>query len=261
MADHFGTYSQYYDLLYQDKDYQGEVDYVQGLLSKYGRHAHDVLEFGCGTGRHAELFARVGYAVTGVELSKSMLQQSVSRAERLRLSGCRGIFEPYLGDVRSFRTDRKFDAVLSLFHVVSYQTSNDDVSQTFASAATHLKPTGLFLFDVWYGPAVLSMKPTVRIKRMHNDQIEVVRIAEPNIDMDANRVDVHYTIFVTDKTSNRVTQLSETHPMRYYFTPELELLAKGHNLSVLHSEEWMTSNAPSEHTWGVTFVVQKAAAR
>jgi hypothetical protein len=92
---------------------------------------------------------------------------------------------------------------------------------------------------------------------MENDQISVLRIAEPKLDMNANRVDVTYTVLVTDKATGSVEPLNEQHHMRYYFAPELELLAESHGLQIERSEEWMTSNAPSEQTWGVTFIARK----
>ena len=260
MSDHFGAYSQYYDLLYQNKDYPGEVAYIESLLREHGSDVKDLLELGCGTGIHAELLAQRGFDVTGVELSQRMFERATARAEQLKLTDCPGSFQLHSGDARNFSIDQQFDAVISLFHVVSYQVTNQDVCQMFATASNHLKPGGLFMFDVWYGPAVLSMKPAVRIKRIENDQSEICRIAEPEIDFNANRVDVQYTILVTDKQTQAVNQFSETHPMRYYFVPELELLAAQHQMKLRHCEEWITGNAPSDQTWGVTFVLQKATA-
>ena len=52
-----------------------------------------------------------------------------------------------------------FDAVIALFHVVSYQTTEHDLRATFATAARHLNPGGVLLFDVWHGPAVLAQQP------------------------------------------------------------------------------------------------------
>ena len=154
------------------------------------------------------------------------------------------------------RVGQRFDAVLSLFHVVSYQTSNEDVKQIFETAALHLNVGGCFVFDVWYGPAVVSMLPRVRIKRMENAEISVIRLAEPAIDMNRNQVEVSYTVFATDKATGTVEQFGEQHRMRYYFAPELELLAEMHDLQIVHSEEWMTAAKPSEKTWGVTFVAR-----
>jgi len=256
MTKHFGAYSRYYDLLYQDKDYVSEAAYVEALLRQHGDDVQSVLELGCGTGRHAELLARQGLDVVGVDLSDTMVEQACDRARKLSDGG--GQFAAQQGDVRSFRTDRRFDTVISLFHVVSYQITNQDVNLMFETAATHLKPGGLFVFDVWYGPAVVSDKPVVRVKRMHDDTVDITRIAEPTIDLNRNRVDVHYTILVSDKASGRVTQLQETHPMRYYFAPELELIANQQQLQITHQEAWLTGEPPSDSTWGVCFIARKS---
>ncbi len=257
MTKQFGTYSQYYDLLYLDKDYKGEASYIQALLSRFVPSCFTVLELGCGTGRHAELLADAGLRVTGVEVSETMLEQANERVRSTTARSPKGSFTAIPGDARSVRVDQRFDAVLSLFHVVSYQTSNDDVKQMFETAAMHLNQRGCFVFDVWYGPAVVSMLPTVRIKRMENSEIFVIRLAEPAIDMNRNQVKVNYTVLATDKSTGAVSTLGEQHHMRYYFAPELELLAEMHGLRIVHSEEWMTSATPSEKTWGVTFVAKK----
>jgi len=56
VMEHFGDiYSQYYDLLYQDKDYVGEVKYVDNLIAKFSEgKSKTILDMGCGTGKHAE---------------------------------------------------------------------------------------------------------------------------------------------------------------------------------------------------------------
>ncbi|MCX7386136.1 MAG: class I SAM-dependent methyltransferase [Planctomycetales bacterium] len=253
----FAAYSEYYDLLYQDKDYCGETAYLQKLLNRYAPHSRSILELGCGTGKHASLLAEAGFDVTGVEISETMLQQSLERAADVNGRAIKGRFSAVQGDARSVRVGKTCNAVASLFHVVSYQTTNHDVQQMFDTASLHLNSGGVFVFDVWYGPAVLSMRPAVRVKRMENAAIGVVRIAEPELNMNDNRVDVTYTVLVTDKATGRVEQLTEQHHMRYYFAPELALLAQSVGMEIIRSEEWMTGNAPSESTWGVTFVARK----
>ncbi len=259
MNEHFNAYSQYYDLLYRDKDYDGEAQYVRDLVQRFGPQVRNVLELGCGTGKHAELLAGAGWHVTGVEMSDAMLEVAKERAACLRPKDDAGSFEPHLGDARDFRTARTFDAAISLFHVVSYQTSNDDVLRVFETAATHIATGGLFVFDVWYGPAVVAQKPVVRVKRMEDDELKVIRIAEPESFPDQNRVDVNYTILATSRQTGLVEQFEERHPMRYYFQPEIGLLASLTGLEVVHAEQWMTGKQPSEQTWGVAFVLKKIA--
>jgi len=125
----FDAYSHYYDLLYKDKNYDSEVNYIHSLLKEHGVSGSEVLEFGSGTGGHGRLLAENGYNIIGIELSESMVQNAQQSDG----------FRSQLDDIRTVRMGRSFNAVLALFHVVSYQTSNEDVIAVFQSAATHLE--------------------------------------------------------------------------------------------------------------------------
>ena len=69
----FGAYSEYYDLLYTDKDYVGEVAFISGLLDEYAPGARSLLELGCGSGRHAAMLAEQDRTVHGIDISEEML--------------------------------------------------------------------------------------------------------------------------------------------------------------------------------------------
>lgn len=243
----FNAYSRYYDLLYRDKDYAGEAAYIQSILSRYGVSKGDLLEFGSGTGKHGRLLAAKGYAVHGIERSAEM----VDEAETVPGFTCQQ------GDIASTTMCRRYDAVLSLFHVISYQTSNAQLQSVFANAAAHLKPGGLFIFDFWYSPAVYAQKPVVRIKRMADEQVEITRIAEPVIYPNENRVDVNYTIYARNLGTGGVQNLQETHPMRHFTLPEMDILAGVHGFDVLAAEEFLTGDEPGESTWGVCVILKR----
>ena len=68
-----GAYSCYYNLLYKDKDYAGEAEYIHRLVNAHHPHAKTLLDLGCGTGKPALLLAQAGYRVTGVDRSEEML--------------------------------------------------------------------------------------------------------------------------------------------------------------------------------------------
>jgi len=251
----FDSYARYYDLLYRDKDYATEADYVAGLIRKFYPAAHSILELGSGTGMHATLLAEKAFIVHGVELSPEMLgiaQQNVANHPTLQPSN--PLFS--LGDIRSIRLGKSFDAVIALFHVISYQTTNEDVIAAFQTAREHLNPGGLFIFDVWYGPAVLTQRPVVRIKRMADEKIEVTRLAEPMLHPNENLVDVNYHVFVRERATGAVKELKETHVMRYFFRPEIEIIASQSGFSVLHNEEWLTGAPSGQNTWGVCFILK-----
>jgi len=254
MTTVFGTYARYYDLLYRDKDYAGETHFVHGLIQKHASNAGSILELGCGTGKHAELLSKMGYEVLGIDMSQEMLETANSRLSDLEEKQAAKLSFDH-GDVRAYRTERYFDAVISLFHVMSYQTANKDLQDVFETVKVHLIKGGIFIFDCWYGPAVLTQKPEVRVKRLEDDHIEVIRIAEPEIYPNENRVDVHYQVFIKEKSTGKVEILEETHRMRYLFMPEILGLCEEFGFSELDAGEWMTGKPPGIDTWGVYFVV------
>ena len=69
----FADYARYHDLLYRDKDYAAEAEYVAGLIRKFHPSAGSILELGSGTGIHASLLAEKGFTVHGIERSPEML--------------------------------------------------------------------------------------------------------------------------------------------------------------------------------------------
>ena len=71
----FGNlYSQYYDLLYRDKNYIAEVNYIIKLIKENMDQSKTLLDMGCGTGKHAELLSDNGYIVHGIDISEDMLK-------------------------------------------------------------------------------------------------------------------------------------------------------------------------------------------
>jgi SAM-dependent methyltransferase len=249
----FAGYSRYYDLLYRDKDYAGEAKYIADLIRRYAPNARSVMEIGCGTGAHAAELAQLGFEVSGVDMSDGMLEAADLRRSLLAPDVASKLSFSH-GDARSARLFRKFDVVISLFHVMSYQTSNTDLAQSFETAREHLKQGGVFIFDCWYGPAVLRQWPSVTEKHLSDESTEVHRKAIPEIHVNDNIVDVNYEVLVSDKATGVAETLRETHRMRYLFAPEIELALNTAGMKLIDSRAWMSDDPPSVDSWGAVFV-------
>jgi SAM-dependent methyltransferase len=248
MSEVFDVYARYYDLLYRDKDYATETAYIIAQLRKYCPSGTRILELGCGTGIHAEFLARQGFDVHGTDQSAEMLAKAEARRATLPADvGARLRFSQ--GDARSIRTSEKYDVAISLFHVMSYHNSNAELKAAFATAAAHLGTGGVFLFDYWYGPAVLQQKPETREKHLADDVIDVQRIAEPLMRLAENIVDVNYTVTIKPKATNEIHHVKETHSMRYLFLPEISLLAGDMDWEVCANKAWMKDTPPAAEDW------------
>lgn len=244
----FANYARYYDLLYHSKDYVAETQFVHDRLKALGAKGRKLLELGCGTGRHAMTLAELGWKVTGIDISPPMVAQARCRAAKaVEITWTKPTFD--VGDIVDLRLGRTYDAVVSLFHVLGYQTSNRELAASMLTAAIHLRPGGLFFFDFWFGPAVLTEKPSVRVKRFADKAIAVTRISEPTMDCVRNVVNIDFDVFVEDRRTHLVNRISENHRVRYFFFPELEQFLAAQGFKVVAHGKWMSSEPLDSQSW------------
>lgn len=248
--NNFRLYSEYYDLLYKGKPYSDETDYIISLLDKYRTFkVKTILELGSGSGGHAYFFSKKGFEITGIELSSGMVE--MARTKNIPN------FNIIEGNISSFDLEMKFDAVISLFHVVSYLTNNNDLISMFNSVSNNLKEGGLFIFDCWYSPAVIRQRPETRVKRISNKNLSIVRIAESKENVNNNTVNVNFEVNITKNNNGQLSTIEESHMMRHFSIPEIQLIANFCGFEVINCEEALTSNVPSFETWAVCFVLKK----
>ncbi len=243
-------YSHYYDLLYRDKDYKKEVQYLEQLINN--TPTGTMLDLGCGTGKHAELFCDKGYTVHGIDLSKDMLKiaetRRKERAEYLSFSH---------SSIQELNLGKKFNVVVSLFHVMCYQKTNKELIQALKVARNHLHKGGIFIFDFWYGPAVLLDLPVVRVKRLENESVKITRIAEPTLHVQESIVSINYNIFIENKKTSEIVKKEELHKVRYFFDIELEDICRQVGFEVENKYTWMSKKEPEKNSWNVVWVLRK----
>lgn len=209
-------YSIIYDALYKDKDYEAECDFIETLFCKHSYRPTTILDIGCGTGGHALILAKRGYRVTGIDRSDSMLDIAKTKAKDSGLE-----IEFIKGDLTNISIDRKFDAIICMFAVMSYQISNSAVAAVCRLAKESIAPEGSFMFDCWHGSAVLLDRPDVRIKEITLDNNErIIRFTEPEIEIINHTVKVNFRIWRIK--NNKFTETHEVHRMRFLFPQEIK---------------------------------------
>ena len=105
-----GDYSQYYDLFYADKDYAAEAAFVGNVIRRHRPNTSSVIEFGCGSARHAVEFARAGFSITGLDRSAAMIERGQNRIAALD-PALRPKIKLMQGDARLVKSSKLFDAV------------------------------------------------------------------------------------------------------------------------------------------------------
>jgi SAM-dependent methyltransferase len=246
-------YADQYDALYLEKDYAGECDLIEAALGRFGNHAEAVLDIGCGTGSHVLELARRGYACTGVDLSQSMLDVARAKVESSQFAHTP---EWLRGDARTFSVSRPFDLAVMMFAVISYLTSNEDIVQALRNIRQHLKPGALFMCDFWYGPAVLSVRPSERVRELVSSTGKVIRAAKTTVDSFTQTADVSFRLW-TIAGDRLIGETDEVHRMRYFFAQELTMMMTLADFDVRHISAFPSLDAPvTDQTWNAFMIAQ-----
>ena len=255
MSEIFGSqYSNAYDDLYRDKDYHQECELIDGLIRRYGEGPiHNVLDLGCGTGNHALPLAEKGYKVVGVDRSPEMLIAARTKAASRRIAGNLSFHE---ADIRYVELKQLFDASLMMFAVLGYQLENSDVLAALRTARQYLRPAGILIFDVWYGPAVLNEGPSDRLKSIATDNQRILRLASGQLDVQHHLCKVGYHLW-TIEGKHLTAETEETHVMRFFFPLDLNLFLECCGFKPLRLGAFPEFDRnPDETTWNVLGVAR-----
>jgi hypothetical protein len=143
-----------------------------------------------------------------------------------------------------------------MFAVLGYQTTNDALFAALRSTRHHLDMHGLFVFDVWYGPAVLSQKPRDRVKIVTDGGDRVIRLACVSTRPGRNIVEVSLRVLRL-RGDRLVEETEEVHPMRYFFRPEMEFFLSQAGFDLVEFCAFGKPGAiPDDTTWNVSIVAR-----
>ncbi len=123
-------------LVTAERDYRLEASIYRRLFLTHDPNTRTVLELGCGAGNNAYHLKR-RFDMTLVDVSPEMLELC-----RTKNPGC----EHVLGDMRSVRLHKQFDAVF-IHDAISYMTTLDDLSSAIKTAFEHCKPGGQLIIQ------------------------------------------------------------------------------------------------------------------
>lgn len=143
-----GAVLHYADPVEYDRRYASRTDDVTYYVRYARRAGGPVLEYGCGTGRLTLPLARAGVAVTGIDLSRVMLDRLATKLAGEPPQVRRNVTLRH-GDMRTERLRGRFALVLAPFNTFQHLYTRDDVEAFLARAHHHLAPGGHLMLDVY----------------------------------------------------------------------------------------------------------------
>jgi 2-polyprenyl-3-methyl-5-hydroxy-6-metoxy-1,4-benzoquinol methylase len=154
---------------------EAEVDLVLELAGLDA--GANVLDVGCGDGRHARVLAERGHAVTGIDISERLIE----RARReVRSQGA--VFE--LADARKRVPAGRFDLAIALYDVVGSSASADDDVVMLRGITAALKPGALLVMSVMNTGVTLGRLPDAHRPRTNAEFIAALEALQPSSTME-----------------------------------------------------------------------------
>jgi SAM-dependent methyltransferase len=214
----YDIFAPFYDRVMGDR--QDVIDIIQDLIKRHHPTAKTLLELGCGTG---SILAGLSnqYTVSGIDQSPEMLkiaQQKLPNAQFHETT------------IAGFELNQTYDVILCVFDTINHLTDFSDWQKLFQSAKKHLKPGGLFIFD---------MNTVGRMKLLAIMPTYVQEFEGNTMEMDIERIsdhEVEWHVSVQEPQPDGAIQVYEEHVRETSFPIkqiEQELASTG--FSVLES--------------------------
>ncbi|WP_339698410.1 class I SAM-dependent methyltransferase [uncultured Marixanthomonas sp.] len=160
----------FYHILYKDRDYEEAGFFMKKLTSFLNlSEKSKILDLACGKGRHAKYLNKIGYDVTGVDLSNSSIEYAKQFESKNLHFEVHDMCLPY---------PDKFDAVFNLFTSFGYFEKENDNLRTIKSIKEELKPNGYGVIDFLNTDYVLNNLVPSEVKTVDGIDFYIHRYLE-----------------------------------------------------------------------------------
>ncbi len=160
----------YYHILYKDRN-DTEAHAFMDMLTNYLNipETGTILDLACGRGRHARFLNKIGYDVTGVDLSENSIAFA-KQFENHRLKfDVHNMCVPY---------GKQFDAVFNLFTSFGYFDNEEDNLNTIKSIKANLNEFGFGVIDFMNSDFVIDNLVPEEVKVVDGIAFNLKRFVE-----------------------------------------------------------------------------------
>jgi len=209
------------------------------------------MDLGCGTGTYSKLMTRLGLKVYGVDASTHML-----KIARQKYKGSKKL-NFVKSNINNLKIYNKFDIISALFHIFSYNTSENEIDKFFSKSYLHLNKNGILIFDFWYESGVFNLQFPLKVREVDNSKYKILRITHSKWYKKINQVFDIMNCIVLNKKNKKVSKFKETHKMRYFNLKTIKKKLIENKFQFLESLDLQAGKPISTKSWGALVVAKK----
>ena len=228
----YDRFAQRYDLIYKGiVNYKQETDAFEKLFKKFcKKRPMTILDVGCGTGSHSLLFSERGYSVTGIDISKRMIELAKRKASKEGSN-----VEFIAQDMRKLDLSKRFDCAMCAFGGFGYLLTYTDLTRLFAGLKKHLTLKALFIFEFW-NVGGIRPSPYQTWLRVEEDNFVLYRLSESDFDPQTNILTMNFNFIEVHKRTAET--FNETHKVRCYTLPEIKKYLEDNGFELAGAFDW-----------------------
>ena len=243
-------FAEIYDKLMADVKYDAWARYYAQLMTAFGIPVGSkVCECACGTGSLTIPLSRMGYHMTGVDLSQDMLWIASQKSRQA------GTMIPFVRqDMRQLHLHRPMDAVLATCDGVNYLLEDGDALAFFTAAFQTIRPGGGLFFDV---STPYKLENALGNQLLCDDTEDITYFWQNRWSPKSQTVDMHLCFFVKDK-DGRYRRIDEDQKQRAHSAESLNalLLQAGFSRVIIYGDGVMAAPKAHERRWHVAAIRQ-----
>lgn len=247
MAVQYADFARLYDILMADVDYDKWAEYICMLIGESAPGAKKIADCACGTGKITIRLKKAGFDVTGLDISREMLEVASENAREA------GVMIPFVCmDMQKLVLHRPHDVIVAACDGANYLTSVKSLESFFASAYDSLKSGGLLCFDI---SSRYKLEKVLGCNTFAEDEGSCAYIWKNMYDIKSKLIEMNLSFF--EKNDKGYTRFCERHIQRAHSVAETENALKRAGFVNIAVYEAFTKNAPAEDTERLQFTAIK----
>lgn len=131
-------FARFYDRLTENIDYEALAVFYRDIFGKYG-NGKELLDLACGSGGLSIPLKRLGFNVTGADLSSEMLTEAAKKSSEIRW---------LCADMTDLRLENRFDCIVCGLDSINHLENKEQIQAAFDGAYAALKQGGVFAADM-----------------------------------------------------------------------------------------------------------------
>lgn len=179
------------DCMFDPDSFRVAARQAPALVALAGGQQHQILDLGCGPGRHAIALAALGQEVTAVDLTSCLLDQGRQQAAQASTGGARGSIDWIQADMRDFRRPDGFDLVICMWSSFGYFDDSEDDLRVLQRCRENLRDGGTLVLDLVGKEIVCRDLQPVHVTEYDNGMLLVER---PTLEQEMTVYDNEWTL-------------------------------------------------------------------